>query len=75
MTCENSQVIFSVAALDAYSIEYIEQIVDRGILLFLARFIEDYMSPVHHQKPRAVLNGVAQIVRHHDRRQVLFPTS
>ena len=31
------------------------------------------MSPVHHQQPRAVLDGVAQIVRHHDRRQVLFP--
>ena len=62
----------SVAALDADPIEYIKQIVDRGILLFLARFIEDDMSPVHHQQPRAVLDGVAQIVRHHDRRQVLF---
>ena len=39
ITCENSQVIFSVAALDAYLIEYLKQIVDSGVLLFLARSV------------------------------------
>lgn len=61
-----------ISAFDADLIEQVQNIFGLGILLFVPSAIQHDMALVHHQQPRTVLHGVPQIVRDHNRRQLLF---
>ena len=58
-----------ISAFNAYLIKYCENIVYRRILFILARLIKYNIAPVHHNKARALLHGIAKIMRYHNSRR------
>ena len=55
-----------ISAFNTYLIKYCENIIYRRILFILAHLIKYNIAPVHHNKARAVLQGIAKIMRYHN---------
>ncbi len=61
-----------VSAFDADGVELVEKILNLEVFARFAGNVQLRVPLVHHQKPVAVFDRIAEIVRDHDGRQLLF---